>query len=56
MTGNAVTSEVNALIYIVLSRAENSALWGIRWYHIMYNTIDEVSHKPRSFITEFNCI
>ena len=23
------------------------ALWGISWYHIMYNVMDEISHKPR---------
>jgi len=62
MTGYVVTSEVDALMYVVLSRAgrhmpyvcrtkqgkKTHALWGICWYHRMYNVIAEMSHGPRS--------
>jgi len=33
MTGNVVTSEVDVLMYVVLSKAEKRALWAISWYY-----------------------
>ena len=35
MVGNDVISKVDDFMYIVLSRAENTSLWGISWYHRM---------------------
>jgi len=49
MTGNIIIFEVDAFMYFVLCKAEEThALWGISWYHRMYDIIAEV-------ITEFNC-
>jgi len=47
MIGNVVIFEEDALIYVVLSKDEKHALWGICWYHRMYNAIAEVSDNPR---------
>jgi hypothetical protein len=48
MTDNAVMSDVDAFMYVVLSK-EKIAFWGISLYRWMYDVIDEVLHKPRSF-------
>lgn len=49
MTGNII-SEVDAFMYFVLCKAEKThALWGISWYHRMYDITAEV------IIAEFNC-
>ena len=38
MTGNTVISAVDALMYVVLSKAEKTcALRGISWYHSMHD-------------------
>jgi len=44
LTGNDVTSQVDARMYVVLSKVEKHVpIWGISWYHRMYNVINEVS-------------
>jgi hypothetical protein len=61
MTGNVVTSEVDAIIYVVLNKAKKTrALWGISWYQRTYSAIAEVSHKrtslqPRSSVAVEKC-
>jgi len=46
MTDNVVISEVDAIMYVVLSKAKKTrALWGISWYQ---SAIAEVSHKRTS--------
>jgi len=47
MIGNVVIFEVDALIYVVLSKEEKHALWGSSWYHRMHNAIAEVSDNPK---------
>jgi len=42
MTGNVVMSEVDVLMYVVLSKPEKHALWGISLYHRMYNVMGDV--------------
>jgi hypothetical protein len=37
MTSNVVISEVDALMYFVLSKTKKYALWGICWYNWMCN-------------------
>jgi len=44
MTGNVVMSDVDALTYVVLSKAEMHVPYG----GLVGNVINEVSHKPRS--------
>lgn len=39
---------MDARIYIVQMKAENTLFWGIIWYHMMYDVINELSHKPKS--------
>ena len=49
MIGNDVISEVDALMYDVLSKAENHVpLWGLVGTRECINVIAEVSHKPKS--------
>jgi len=49
MTGNVVISEVDAIMYVVLSKAKKTrALWRISWYQRTYSAIAEVSHKRTS--------
>ena len=49
MTGNVVISEVDALTYVVISRAEKRVPYGgINCYHKISNAINKVFHKPRS--------
>jgi hypothetical protein len=47
MTASVVIFKVDALTYVILSKAEKRALWEISWYHRVYNAIEEVLHKPR---------
>jgi hypothetical protein len=45
MIGNVVISEVDAIMYVVLSKAKKTrALWGINWYRRTYSAIAGVSH------------
>jgi hypothetical protein len=44
MTGNVVMSEVDAFMYVVLSKAEIH----VPYEGLVGNVINEVSHKPRS--------
>jgi len=47
MTGNVVVSEVDALMYVVQSKAEKTrALWELSWYHRMFDATNDVSQKP----------
>ena len=48
MTGNDVTSQVDALMYVVLSKAEKHVLYAKVVDTKMYNVINEVSQKPKS--------
>jgi hypothetical protein len=45
MTGNVVMSEVDAFMYVVLSKAEMHVPYGGLVGNVIIN---EVSHKPRS--------
>jgi len=33
MTGIVIISKVDAVMYVLLSKAEKCVLWGISWYH-----------------------
>jgi len=44
-----VVSEVDAYICRTKQGRNARALWGISWYHWMYDVIAGVSHKTRSF-------
>lgn len=46
VTGNAVISDIDAFMYVVLNKTEKCAFWGIG-YGWMYNAIDDVLHTPR---------
>lgn len=48
ITGNGVISNVDALVYVVLSRAETHVPYGELVGAIEYtnNVVTEVSHKP----------
>ena len=48
MTGNDVTSHVDALMYVVLSKAEEHVPYGELVGTTIYNVINEVSQKPMS--------
>jgi hypothetical protein len=39
------------MMYVVLSKAENTCHMGNYGYHRMFNDIDEVSQKPKSLET-----
>ena len=48
MTVDVDTSEVHALLCVVLSRSKQHVPYGeLVWYHRMCNAIAEVSHQPR---------
>jgi len=45
MTGNVIISDVDAVMYVVVSKAENTRfLRGVSWWPWMYDVIVEVSH------------
>jgi len=46
MTGNVIISELDAPMYVTISR-ENQALWGNNNNRRMYNTAAQVLHKLR---------
>jgi len=48
MIGNVVISDVDALAYDVLSKAENHVPYGELFGTAMYNAITELSYKARS--------
>jgi len=48
MIGNVVISDVDALAYDVLSKAENHVPYGELFGTTMYNAITELSYKARS--------
>ena len=53
MVGNVVISEVDVLLYVVLTKAEKHVSY---WCHRMHNVINEVPQaKTEVVITEFNC-
>ena len=57
MIGNVVISKIDALMCVALRKAEKTrSLRRISWNQRMYNTIDEVSHKPKVIVTKFNRI
>jgi hypothetical protein len=63
MTSNIDISEVDAFMYVVLSKAEKHVpygklvIWEISWYHKMFNAIRvyKVTQKAGFFRNEFNC-
>ena len=57
MTGNVVISEVDALLYVVLSKAEKHVpYWGIGWYHRMCKEhYSQGVAQTVVIITEFSC-
>jgi hypothetical protein len=54
MIDNNITSKVDALMYVVLSKAEKHVPYGelvgttVPTHNLQYNAISEVSHNPRS--------
>jgi len=49
MSGGVVISAVDAIMYVVLSKAKKTrALWEISWYLRTYSAIAEVSHTLTS--------
>jgi len=48
MNGNVVVSEVDARMYVILSKVEKRVSCGeFSWYRRMYNVITELSHRVR---------
>ena len=56
MTGNFIMSKVDAVMYVVLSKAEKLALWGIGWYQWMYNSGKQDVARTEVVITKLICI
>jgi len=48
MTGNVITSKVDTLMYVMLSKAEKYVPYGELVCTTMYNILDEVLHKLSS--------
>jgi len=46
MTGNVVLLAVD--VFRTKLGRKTRSLWGISWYHSVYNIIKEASHKSRS--------
>ena len=56
MTGDVVISEVDAHMYVILSKAEEHMSYGELVGTREYITLQMRCHKTKVFITEFNCI